>query len=121
MQNRPSAFEYFQTQYFYNFTGKIHAPTDFDGSDTLLYPTITISDGTIDVPMASSSGRVDTMLKNYTFDVISLFLGMILSLPLELAIGTSMMLSGIVIIWYYKVSETSKSVGACILIVKLCT
>ena len=59
---------------------------------------MTISDGTVDVPMASSSGRVDAMLKNYTFDVISLFLGMILSLPLELAIGTSMMLSDIVII-----------------------
>ena len=75
---------------------------------------MTISDGTIDVPMASSSGRVDTMLKNYTFDVIALFFGMILSLPLELAIGTSMVLPDIDIIKYYKVSETSKSFGACI-------
>ena len=82
---------------------------------------ITISDGTIDVPMASSSGRVDTMLKNYTFDVIALFFGMILSLPLEVAIGTSMLLSEIVIIVYYKVSETSKPVEAFNLIVKLCT
>ena len=75
---------------------------------------MTISDDTIDVPMASSSGRVDTMLKNCTFDVIALFFGMILSLPLELAIGTSMVPSDIVIIWYYKVSETSTSVGTCI-------
>ena len=82
---------------------------------------LTISDSIIDIPMASSNGRVDTMLKNYTFDVIALFFGMILSPPLELGIGTSMMLSDIVIIGYYKVSETSKSVGAFILIVKLCT
>ena len=46
---------------------------------------------------------------------------MILSFPLELAIVMSMMLSDIVIIEYYKVSETSKPVGAFILIVKLCT
>ena len=59
---------------------------------------IAIADSTIDVPMASSSGRVDTMLKNYTFDVIVLFFGMILSLPLKLATGTSMVLSAIVII-----------------------
>ena len=71
--------------------------------------------------MASSSGRVDTMLEKYTFDVIALFFSMILSLPLELAIGISMVLSDIVIIGYYKVSETSKSVGAFILVVKLCT
>ena len=70
--------------------------------------------------MASSSRRVDTMLKKHTFDVIALFFGMILSLPLELAIGTSMMLSNIIMIAYYKVSEPSKSVGAFILIVKLC-
>ena len=71
--------------------------------------------------MASSGGRVDTMLKNYTFYAIVLFFGMILSLTFELAIGTSMMLSDIVIIGYYKVSETSKSVGVFVLIVKLCT
>ena len=82
---------------------------------------ITISDGIIDVPMATSSGRVDAILKNCTFDVIALFFGIILSLPLELAIGMSMMLSDIVIIGYYKISETSKPVGACISIVKLCT
>ena len=82
---------------------------------------ITISDGIIDTPMASLSGIVDAMLKNCTFDVIALFSGVILFLTLELAIGTSMMLSDIVIIGYYKISETSKSVGAFILIVKLCT
>ena len=82
---------------------------------------ITIADSTIDVPMASSSGRVDTMLKNCTFDVIALFFGMILSLTLGLAIGMSMVPSDIVIIAYRKVSEASKSVGAFILIVKLCT
>ena len=61
------------------------------------------------------------MLKDATIDVIALFFGMISTLSLELAIGTSMMLSDIVIIVHYKVSETSKSVGAFILIVKLCT
>ena len=81
-----------------------------------------MSDGTIDIPMASSSGRVDAMLKNCTFDVISLFFGMILSFPLELAIGISMMLSDIVITGYYKVPETSKPAGVFVfLIVKLCT
>ena len=64
--------------------------------------------------MACSGGRVDTMPKKYTFDVIVVFFGMILSLPLELAIGTSIMLSDMAIIGYYKVSEASKSVGACI-------
>ena len=68
---------------------------------------ITISDGIIDVPMATSSGRVDAILKNCTFDVIALFFGMILSLPLGLAIGTSMVLSDLVILVYYKISEWS--------------
>ena len=45
---------------------------------------ITIPDSTIDIPKSSSSGRVDVMLKKYTFDVIVLFFGMILSLSLEL-------------------------------------
>ena len=71
--------------------------------------------------MASSSGRVDTTLEKYTFDVIALFFGMILSLPLQVGIGTSMMPSDIVTIAYRKVSEASKSVGAFILIVKFCT
>ena len=81
---------------------------------------ITISDGIIDAQMATSSGRVDTMLKKHTFDVIALFFDMILSLPLRVVIGTSMMPSDS-IIWCYKVSETSKSVGAFVAIVKLCT
>ena len=46
---------------------------------------------------------------------------MISTLSLELAIGVSMMLSGNVIIVYYKVSEQSKSVGTFILIVEMCT
>ena len=75
---------------------------------------MTISADTIDVPMASSSGRVDTMLKKYTYDVIALFFGMILPLPLEVATGMSMVLSDIVIIRYYKISQSSKSDGACI-------
>ena len=75
---------------------------------------IAILDSTIDVPMASSGGRVDTMPKKYTFDVIVVFFGMILSLPLELAIGTSMMLSDIVILVYHKVSELPKSLRTCI-------
>ena len=61
------------------------------------------------------------MPKNGTFDRITLFFDMISTLPLELAVGVSMMLSDIVTIVYYKVSEWSKSVGTCILIVKLCT
>ena len=61
------------------------------------------------------------MPKKGTFTRIGLFFGMISTLPLELAVGVSMMLSDIVTIVYYKVSEWSKSVGTCILIVKLCT
>ena len=82
---------------------------------------ITISDSIIDVPIHSSSGRVDTIPKNGTLSAILMFFGIISTLPLELAIGTSMMLSDIVIIEYYKVSGALKSVGAFILIVKLCT
>ena len=81
-----------------------------------------ILNGTIDVPIHTSSERVDIMPKYGTFDRMALFFSMILSLPLELAIGISIVLSDIVvIIWHYKVSEISKSVGAFILIVKLCT
>ena len=46
---------------------------------------------------------------------------MISTLPLEVAIGVSMMISDLVIIVYYEVSEWSKSVGTCILIVNSCT
>ena len=108
-------------QVLHNFTGEIHVPVDFDESDTLQYTMITISDSIIDVPIHGSSGRVDIMPKNGTFSRIVLVFGMISTLPLELAIGTSMMLSEIVIMMYYKVSEPSKSVGTCILSVKLCT
>ena len=71
--------------------------------------------------MASSSGRVDIIPKHTTFDIIPLFFGMISTLSLELAIGTSMVPSENDMLVYYKVSEPSKSVGTCILIVKLCT
>ena len=47
----------------HKFTIKIHVPSDFDHSDTLLYATITISDSIIDTSMPSSSGRVDIMSK----------------------------------------------------------
>ena len=76
---------------------------------------MTISDSIIDIPMTSSSGRVDIIPKNGSFYRITLFFDMISTLSLELAIGTSMVLV------YYKVSEPSKSVGTCILSVKLCT
>ena len=48
------------------------------------------------------------------------FFGMIWTLPLEAWIGTSTVLSDIAMLVYYKVSEASKSVGTCILMVKLC-
>ena len=57
--------------------------------------------------MASLSGRVDIIPKNGTFDRITLFFDMISTLPVELAVGVSMMLSDIVTIVYYKVSEWS--------------
>ena len=61
------------------------------------------------------------MSKNDTFNGIGLFFDMISTLPLKLALGVSMMVSDIVIIEYDKVSEWSKAVGTCILIVNLCT
>mgnify|MGYP007078374409 CR=1 FL=1 len=48
------------------------------------------------------------------------FFGMISTLPLELWIEMSMVLSEMVILVYYKVSEPSKSVGTCISHVNLC-
>ena len=42
------------------------------------------------------------------------FFSMISTLPFELLIGTSMVLSEIVMLVYYKVSEPSKPVGTCI-------
>ena len=64
-------------------------------------------DSIIDVPIYTLSGRVDIIPKNGTFDRITLFFDMISTLPLELAVGVSMMLSDIVTIVYYKVSEWS--------------
>ena len=60
------------------------------------------------------------MPENDTFDGIILVFGMVLTLPLELSTGTSMVPSKIVMLVYYKVSEPSKSVGARILPVNLC-
>ena len=57
--------------------------------------------------MASSSWRVDTMPENASFDRITLFFDIISSLPHELTIGPSMVLSDLVILVYYKVSERS--------------
>ena len=45
-------------------TIKTNAPVDFDGSDTLKYTMITISNSIIDVPVHGSSGRVDIIPKN---------------------------------------------------------
>ena len=104
----------------HKFTIKIRVPSDFDHSDILLYATITISDSIIDTSMPSSSGRVDTIPKNSTFNGITLFFDMISTFPLELAVGVSMMLSDIVIIVYYKVSEWSKPVGTSISLVNSC-
>ena len=99
-------------------TIKTNAPVDFDGSDTFQYTMITISNSIIDVPVHGSSGRVDIIPKNAAFDGIAPFSDMISTLPLELTNGTSMMLSEMVILVYYKVSEPSKSVVTCIFIVK---
>ena len=82
---------------------------------------ITISDSIIDVPMASSSRRVDIMPKNMRIALRVPFFGMVSTLPLELWIGTSMMLSEIVIIVYYTVSESSKSYRSFVAMVKLCS
>ena len=82
---------------------------------------MTLPDSIIDSLLYASSERVDIIPKNGTLNRITLFFDMISTLPLKLAIGVSMMLSDIVTIVCYKVSEWSKSVGTCILIVKLCT
>ena len=77
---------------------------------------ITIADSIIDVPIYTSSERVDIIPKNGTFNRITLVFDMISTLPLEVAVGVAMMLSDIVIIVYLKVSKWSKSLGTCILI-----
>ena len=93
----------------HNLTIKINVSTDYDGSDTLQYTSVSISNSIIDTPTASSSGRVDIIPKNRPILVKVPFFGMVSTLPLELWIGTSMVLSGIVISMCYKVSEQSKS------------
>ena len=82
---------------------------------------VTISDSTIDTPTVSSCGRDDIISENGVTLSKEAFFGMVSTLQLELAIGMSMMLFDIVILVYYKVSESSKSVVAYILVVKLCT
>ena len=79
-----------------------------------------ISDITIDVPINGSNDKDDIMPKNRAIISKVACFGMVSTLPFELSIGTSMMLSEIVIIAYYKVSEQSKSVGTCISHVNLC-
>ena len=81
----------------------------------------TIPDSTIDTLTVSSCGRDDVMSKNIVILLKVPFFGMVTTLQLEVAIGTSMILSEIVMLVYYKVSKPSKSVETCILIVKLCT
>ena len=75
---------------------------------------MTISDSIIDIPIASSNGRDNIMLKNRTITPKVYFFSMVSTLPLELAFEASMVPSDIVIRWYYKISKQSKSVGACI-------
>ena len=79
-----------------------------------------ISDSTIDVPIQRSNGRVDIMPKNWAIPSKVSFFSMISTLPSDLWIVTSMMLSEIVMPVYYKVSEPSKPVGTCISPVNLC-
>ena len=59
------------------------------------------------------------MPKNKPVPLKVAFVGMISTLPVELLVGTSMMLSGIVVLMYCKVSKRSKSVGTCISPLKL--
>ena len=59
-----------------------------------------ISDSAIDVPTDDSYDKDDIMPKNRAIPSKVAFFGMTPSLPLEIWIGTSMMLSGIVIIAY---------------------
>ena len=66
-----------------------------------------ISDSIIDTPNVSSCGRDDIMSKNEVILSKEAFFGMVSTLQLVVAIGTSMVLSHIVILVYYKVSERS--------------
>ena len=79
-----------------------------------------ISDSIIDVPINGYNDKDDIMPINRAIPSKVAFSGMISSLPLEVWIGTTMMLSEIVILAHYNVSEPSKSVGTCISHVNLC-
>ena len=92
----------------------MNVPTDFDVSDTLQCIIMMISDSIIDVPIRSSKVKDNIIPKNRVIPSKVAFFGMISSLPLDLRIGTSMMLSEMVILVYHKVSAPSKSVGTCI-------
>ena len=83
---------------------------------------MTISDSTIDVPMASSSGRDNIMPENKEILSKVPFSSIVIvsTLLLEVAIGTSMVLSDIATLVYYKVSEQSKSVVTSISLVNMC-
>ena len=81
---------------------------------------IIILDSTIDVPIASSSGRDNIMPENKEILSKVPFFSMVSTLLLEVAIGTSMVLSDIATLVYYKVSEQSKSVVTSISLVNMC-
>ena len=98
----------------------MNVPADFDDPDTLQYTITMISDSTVDVQVDGSNDKDNIMPKNRAIPSKAAFFDMISSLPLEVWIGTSMMLSEIVILAYYEVSESSKSVGTCISSVNLC-
>ena len=80
----------------------------------------TVSDSTIDTPTVSSCERDDIISNNSVSLSKEALFDMVSTLQVEVAFGTSMVLSDIVMLVYYKVSEQSWSVGACILMVKLC-
>ena len=67
----------------------------------------TISDTTIDTPTVSLCERDDIMSKKSVILSKVPFFGMMSTLQLELDIGTSMVLSDIVMLVYYKVSKWS--------------
>ena len=67
----------------------------------------TISDSIIDTLTVSSCSRDDIMSENIVILLKVSFFGMVSIFQLELAIGTSMVLSDLVILVYYKVSERS--------------
>ena len=86
----------------------MNVPADFDDPDTLQYTLTMISASTVDVQVDGSNDKDNIMPKNSVLLPKVVLFGMIRTLPLELAIGTSMVLSEIVMLVYYKVSEPSK-------------